>query len=146
MSSPRTARVKVLKPAFIVEVTWTTGSSDRIDLTSSIQARHGLSALRELTTFRKVTIGEGGDSLTWPGELDMGADRLHELALEQAGHADAVAITRWRQRHALTLKVGADALGISRRMWSYYEGGAKPVPKAIALACVGWESMRNEAA
>ena len=146
MNTLRIARVKVLKPSFTVEITWTTGNSDRINLSSSIQARRGLAALRELTTFRKVVVGEGGHSLTWPGELDMGADRLHELALEQAGHAEAVALTRWRQRHELTLHAGAEALGISRRMLSYYESGAKPVPKSITLACIGWESIQIKAA
>ena len=146
MDMPRIARVKVLRPAFAVEVTWTTGVIDCIDLTSPIQTRRAFAPLRDTTTFRQVAVGEGGHSLTWPGELDLGADRLHELALERAGYADAVTLTRWRQRHELRLQASADTLGISRRMLSYYESGAKPVPKAITLACVGWESMRNEAA
>ena len=62
---------------------WTTGNIDRIDLTSSIRIRRALTPLRDTTTFRKLTVGEGGHSLTWPGEVDIGADRLHELALEQ---------------------------------------------------------------
>ena len=88
MDMPRIARVKVLRPAFAVEVTWTTGLIDCIDLTSPIQAQRGLMALRKPATFRQVAVGEGGHSLTWPGEFDLGADRLHELALEQVGHAE----------------------------------------------------------
>ena len=81
MSSLRIARVKVLKQAFIVEVTWMTGNVDRIVLTSAIQAGRGLAPLRARTMFRPITVGEGGHSLTWLGELDIGADRSHEFAL-----------------------------------------------------------------
>ena len=146
MNTLRITRVKIAKAPFTLEVTWTTGNVDCIDLTPSIRARRGLAALRDAATFRAVTVGEGGHSLTWPGDLDIGADRLHELALEQAGRVDAVTLTRWRQRHGLTQIAAADALGISRRMLGYYESGAKPVPKAITLACIGWESIRSRAA
>lgn len=36
----------------------------------------------------------------------------------------------------------AEALGISRRMVSYYRTAHKPIPRAIWLACLGWEAMR----
>ena len=36
------------------------------------------------------------------------------------------------------------ALGVSRRTLAYYRSGAKPVPRTVALACLGWEEvMKN---
>ena len=36
----------------------------------------------------------------------------------------------------------AEALGISRRMVSYYRTAHKAIPRAIWLACLGWEATR----
>ncbi len=36
----------------------------------------------------------------------------------------------------------AEALGISRRMVSYYRTAHKPIPRAIWLAGLGWEATR----
>ncbi len=47
----------------------------------------------------------------------------------------------WRiAQHGLTQARAADAIGISRRMLSYYLSGAKPIPKTVWLACLGWAS------
>ena len=48
-------------------------------------------------------------------------------------------IADWMQRHALTQQAAAQALDISRRMLGYYLSGEKPVPRTVALACLGWE-------
>ncbi len=55
------------------------------------------------------------------------------------GHADARTFLEWRARHGLSLSKAAEALGLSRRMVAYYSSGEKPVPKAVLLACRGWE-------
>ena len=36
----------------------------------------------------------------------------------------------------------AEALGISRRMVSYYRTAHKAIPRSIWLACLGWEVTR----
>jgi hypothetical protein len=82
----------------------------------------------------------------WPGDLDIGAARLWELALEQNGHADAAEFIRWRWRHGLSLSAAADALGISRRQVAYYASGQETVPRYILLACKGWEAQHDDAA
>jgi hypothetical protein len=47
-------------------------------------------------------------------------------------------------RHDLKLDTAVLALGVSRRMLAYYRSGAKPVPRTVALACLGWEEvMKN---
>ena len=44
-------------------------------------------------------------------------------------------------RNDLTLDTAEVALGVSRRMLAYYRSGAKPVPRTVALACLGWEEV-----
>ena len=46
----------------------------------------------------------------------------------------------WMHRNGLSLSTAADALGISRRMVSYYRTAHKSIPRAIWLACLGWEA------
>ena len=48
----------------------------------------------------------------------------------------------WMHRNGLSLNTAADALGISRRMVSYYRTAHKAIPRAIWLACLGWEATR----
>ena len=48
-------------------------------------------------------------------------------------------ITDWMRRNGLTQTAAAEALGISRRMLLYYLTGEKPVPRTVALACLGWK-------
>ena len=48
----------------------------------------------------------------------------------------------WMSRNGLSLAAAAEALGISRRMVSYYRTAHKAIPRAIWLACLGWEVTR----
>ena len=45
-------------------------------------------------------------------------------------------------RNGLSLNTAAEALGVSRRMVSYYRTAQKPIPRSIWLACLGWEATR----
>ena len=47
--------------------------------------------------------------------------------------------------YKLSLSSAADALGISRRMVSYYRTAHKAIPRSIWLACLGWEVTRPKA-
>jgi hypothetical protein len=51
----------------------------------------------------------------------------------------------WMHRNKLSLSGAADALGISRRMVSYYRRAHKAIPRSIWLACLGWEVTRPKA-
>jgi uncharacterized protein YbdZ (MbtH family) len=101
------------------------------------------SGLRDESIFASAKKGVGGHSVVWPGELDMGAGRLWELALEQQGRHDAVQFIRWRWRYALSLSESAEAIGISRRQLAYYASGRHVVPRTGLLACKGWEADRK---
>jgi hypothetical protein len=77
----------------------------------------------DTAAFALAGVGEGGLSVAWPGEIDMGAARLLEVAFEQNGRADAVEFIRWRWKHGLSLTDVAEALGLSRRQVAYYASG-----------------------
>ena len=111
-----------------------------------IRLLKGMRPLRDTAAFALACIGEGGHSVMWPGEIDMGAARLLELALEQNGRADAVEFIRWRWKHGLSLTDAAEALGLSRRQVAYYASGEHEVPRTVLLACKGWEVERQAAA
>lgn len=102
--------------------------------------------LRDAEFFARVTLGEGGHSIEWPGDLDIGADTLWELALRQNGRADAAEFIRWRWKHGLSLTQAAEAIGMSRRQIAYYASGEHEVPRTVLLACKGWEVEQQAAA
>jgi hypothetical protein len=66
-------------------------------------------------------------------------------AKEQAGEVSHQMFDTWMHRNGLSLNTAADALGISRRMVSYYRTAQKAIPRAIWLACLGWEATRPKA-
>lgn len=69
-------------------------------------------------------------------ELDLGADNLRNLAVEQAGGIGHERLLIWMHEAGLTQERAAEAIGISRRMLNYYLSGTKPIPKTVWLACV----------
>jgi hypothetical protein len=141
-------RVASVKPAgeYALRIQWVNGKELPVDLRDIVHRLKGLRALRDRAVFARACVGEGGHSVAWPGDLDIGATRLLELGLEQGGRADAVEFIRWRWRNGLSLTGAAEALGLSRRQVAYYVGGEHEVPRYILLACRGWEAERHAAA
>ena len=127
-----------------VTVRWAGGTRSEPNLGDFVNRIKGLRPLRSPAKFAAVSVGEGGHSLAWPGALDVGADRLWEIALEQSGRHDAAEFPRWRWRHGLSLAAAAEALGLSRRTVAYYASGTREVPRTVLLACNGWERERDE--
>lgn len=142
-----TIRITRVKPAggFTLRLRWASGKELTVDLRESVLRLKGLRPLRNPAVFALAAVGEGGHSLVWPSEIDMGADRLWEISLEQTGRADAVEFIRWRWRHGLSLAEAARALDVSRRAVAYYVSGEAPVPRTILLACKGWEVEQQSA-
>jgi hypothetical protein len=121
-------------------ITWSGGVSAEIDVSDKVrQARRTDGELGEMA------IGDWGHSLSWANGLELGADTLWLATLSATGHDDARTFLEWRLRHGLSLSKAAAALGLSRRTVAYYSNGERPVPKAILLACRGWE-VSEEAA
>jgi hypothetical protein len=144
----RVHRITSVKHAdrFAVRLRFDSGKIYTVDLRELVQHSKGLKGLRNGALFGRVALGEGGRSIAWPGDLDLGADTLWELALEQNGRTDAVEFIRWRWRNELSLTAAAEALGLSRRQVAYYASGEHEVPRTVLLACKGWEAERRVAA
>jgi Protein of unknown function (DUF2442) len=148
MSDNTAVRVAHVQPVenYTLQLKWQNGRRLPVDLAEVVHRLKGLRPLRDPAVFARAEVGDGGHSVVWPGDLDIGAARLWELALEQNGHADAAEFVRWRWRHGLSLTAAADALGISRRQVAYYASGKEAVPRYILLACKGWEAQHDAAA
>ncbi|HXQ51473.1 MAG TPA: hypothetical protein VN802_10300 [Stellaceae bacterium] len=144
---PRIEAVTAEKP-YRVLVAWSKGAApDRVDLDDLVQSLKGLAPLRDAALFRKVRVKEWGWAIEWPrrgGGLDVGAETLWRLALEQKGEAmPAHQFARWRTRHKLDFDEAAKALGLSRRMVIYYDQGQKPIPKTVWLATLGYDAKAS---
>jgi hypothetical protein len=142
---PRMKSVKVVGD-HAVSLRFESGKNFTVDLREIVYGSKGLRKLRDGEVFARVSLGEGGHSLEWLGELDIGADTVWELALRQNGHADAAEFIRWRWKHGLSLTEAAEALGMSRRQIAYYVSGEHEVPRTVLLACKGWETERQAVA
>ncbi len=68
--------------------------------------------------------------------MEIASDTLWRLALEQG----AASLRAWRNAHRMTQAEAAAALGVSPRMWRYYEAGSHLVPKTVRLACAGFDA------
>jgi len=143
--SKATVRIVGVKPlgGYALHVRFMNGREFPVDLREPVFRLKGLRPLREPAAFARAEVGEGGYSVAWPGELDMGATRLLEMALEQNGRGDAVEFIRWRWRNGLSLSAAAEALGLSRRQVAYYASGEHEVPRTVLLACKGWEAVKH---
>lgn len=130
-------------PEFRLRLTYADGAEFEVDLADWIGTTRALDRLRDAGLFARAKVGFGGRSVEWvEDELDLGADNLRNLAIEQAGGIGHERIWNWLHETDLTLDAAAQALGISRRMLIYYRDGEKPVPRAIWLACLGWDAVR----
>lgn len=136
----RTRRIvsaKARAPASLL-LTWSDGTRATIFLGELLRERAFL-ALKDPAKFARVRVGEWGHGVEWPSGAELGAESLWLETLSATGHGDARDFLAWRLRHGLSLSKAAEALGLSRRMVAYYSNGDKPVPRAILLACRGWE-------
>jgi hypothetical protein len=147
MNETKAIRIASVKYAgdFKLRLRWVNRSVTLVDLSEPIHRLKGLQPLLDAKVFAGAKKGEGGHSVVWPTEVDMGADRLWEMALEQTGHHDTVEFLRWRWRYGLSLTDAANALGLSRRQVAYYASGKHPIPRTVLLACKGWEAERQAA-
>ena len=144
MKLPSIKSARALAP-YQVEVIWSTGRIDKIDVSAALKAHVALAPARRKARFAKVAPGEWGHSLSWGGaegeELEIGADAVWRMAREQAVPAESVDFTAWRAAHGLSLTEAANKLGLSRRAVAYFESGAKPVPRVVALALRGFDAQ-----
>ena len=144
MKLPTIKAARSLGP-YRVEVIWSTGRIDEVDVGVALKAHASLAPARKKSRFAAVAPGEWGHSLSWGGppgdEIEIGADAVWRMAHEQAALAEGIDFTAWRAAHGLSLTEAARRLGLSRRVVAYYESGAKPVPRLVALALRGHDAQ-----
>ncbi|MDW6020875.1 DUF2442 domain-containing protein [Mesorhizobium sp. BAC0120] len=119
-------------------VTWKGGAESTVDLRAYIANYSIFSPLRKNDTlFRDVRVGEWGWCAHWSDEMEISSDTLWRLALEQG----SAWLRTWRDQHRMTQSEAAAALGVSARMWRYYESGTHLLPKTVRLACIGLDAQ-----
>ena len=138
--------VNVVAPSSL-RLTYADGEQLAVDLANLIARHATLAPLADPAIFITAAVGEWGGSVIFNGDdsLELAADNLRARAVEQAGGYSHELIWNWMARHKLTLEAAAEALGVSRRMLAYYRSGAKPVPRTVALAMLGWEVEQQAA-
>lgn len=119
------------------------GEEFEVSLVDTILKHPSLERLKDPEVFSSAKVGDHGASVIWANDddLELAADNLRARAVEQAGGVSHEFIWNWMARNDLTLDTAAVALGVSRRMLAYYRSGSKPVPRTVALACLGWEEV-----
>lgn len=135
--------VRVLENSHL-QLVFADGVEHVVDLADWVRATASLQPLQDSGVFATAKLGPWGRTVEFgDGEIDLAADNLRNLAVEQAGGIGHERLWNWMRENSLTLEQAADALGISRRMLIYYRNGEKPIPRNIWLACVGWETLKT---
>lgn len=139
---PKLQSVEALA-TYRLRITWSTGEVLDLDVEERLRKHPSLTAILAPEVFANAHIGEWGNSIEWLDE-EFGADNVYAWAKEQAGEVSHQMFDEWMRRHGLSLTTAAEALGISRRMVSYYRTAQKAIPRSIWLACLGWEAIRPD--
>jgi hypothetical protein len=137
---PKLQAVEALAP-YRLRTTWSTGEVLDVDVGDILRKYPALAPILDPEVFARVHISEGGGSIEW-FDTEFGEDNVYAWAKEQAGEVSHQMFDDWMRRNHLSLTTAAEALGISRRMVSYYRTARKPIPRSIWLACLGWEATR----
>lgn len=139
-------RLTAVTPAadYRLEVHFADGSGGTVSLKESIFSLAGLAPLRDPAAFAAAVPGEYGWEVEWPQhDIQIGADTLFADMLDQRSETPADRFTAWRIRNGLSLAAASRELGVTVRTLSAYGTGARPIPRTVQLACIGWEEERR---
>jgi hypothetical protein len=112
-----------------------------VDVEAVLGRSATLARIRKPALFARARLSDWGQAVEW-FDAELGADNVYAWAKEQAGEVSHQMFDGWMHRNGLSLSTAAQALGISRRMVIYYRTAHKPIPRAMWLACLGWEATR----
>jgi Protein of unknown function (DUF2442) len=143
MNKPPLIRAVRALDSRTLEIVWSTDETLSVDVSRLLTRFKMYAPLKKAKLFARATVDDWGHSVTWPGNIDMGADALYELARTQAGEWGPEAFNAWMERNELSLNGAADALDMTRRMIAHYRTGSRPIPRVVALACEGWEARHG---
>lgn len=139
-------RLTAVTPAadYCLDVRFADGSRGIVSLKESVFSLPGLAALRDPAAFSGAVLGEYGWEADWPRfDIQIGADTLFADMLEQNSKTPADLFTVWRIRNGLSLAAASRELGVTVRTVSAYGSGARPIPRTVQLACIGWEEEQR---
>lgn len=142
---PRLATIQPLHD-FVLRVKWAEGAragrEDFVDVSPAIFSYKIYRPLRDEHLFLTGTLVEDGDAVAWGDNADlmMSADTIQSLAQESWTPKE---FTDFLTRNRLTQEAAAALLGRSRRQIATYATKG-PIPRVIALACYGFESLRRD--
>jgi hypothetical protein len=141
---PRMATVQPF-PDFVLRVKWAEGPrasrEDLVDVSPAIFGYKIYRPLRDERLFLTGSIAQDGDAVAWGNEdLMMSADTVQSLAQESWTPKEFV---EFLARNKLTQEGAAAMLGRSRRQIATY-AKIGPIPRVVALACYGFESLRRD--
>lgn len=144
MKRPRLRAAQVL-PDFRLALTFIDGQELAVDLGLDIHTYPGLQPLLDREVFASAVVGDDGWIVEWTEpDIQIGADTLYMDALAQNARDENTRIfIDWRARTGLSLNDAAEALGVSARSISRYSNGREAVPRSLALACLGWDSLQR---
>ena len=132
-------------PPFGMAVTFADGESYQVDLGPMINAYPAMQVRGDAALFKQARIDARGGYVVWvEDDLELAADNLRNMAVEQSGGIGHERLWGWMAKHGLIQERAALAVGVSRRMLNYYLSGAKPIPKTVWLACLGWETTSKK--
>lgn len=137
---PKLRAVNVLQP-YRLQTLWSTGETFDVDVEPALRKVPALHQLLDANKFAKAHLDEWGNGVSWL-DCEFGADNLYAWAKEQAGEVSHQMFDSWMRHNGLSLNTAAESLGLSRRMVSYYRTAQKSIPRAIWLACLGWEATK----
>jgi hypothetical protein len=141
---PRMATVRPL-PDYVLRVKWAegprVGREDLVDVSPAIFSYKVYRPLRDENLFLTGKIAEDGDAVAWHDQdLMMSADTIQSLAQESWTPKEFI---DFLTRNKLTQEAAAALLGRSRRQIATY-ATIGPIPRVVALACYGFESLRRD--
>ncbi len=142
---PRMASVQPLSD-YILRVKWAegprAGRDDLVDVSPAIFSYKVYRPLRDESLFLTAVLVQEGDAVAWGSAEDwvMSADTIQSLAQESWTPREFV---DFLTRNKLTQESAAALLGRSRRQIANYVK-AGPIPRVVALACYGFESLRRD--
>jgi len=144
MKRPRLRAAQVL-PDFRLALTFIDGQDLTVDLALDLHAYPGLRPLLDPEVFATAVVSDDGWIVEWlERDIQIGADTLYMDALAQNAQDENTRIfIDWRARTGLSLSEAAEALGVSARSISRYSNGREAVPRSLALACLGWDSLQQ---
>lgn len=140
----RMASAKPL-PNHVLKVEWAegprAGRKDLVDVAPAIFSYKIYRPLRDEGLFLTGRIAEDGDIVRWGAEdLEMSADTILSLAQESWTPREFAAFL---SKNKLTQETAAALLGRSRRQIATY-ATTGPIPRVVALACYGLETLRRD--